>query len=41
MKFRTVEQMVLAGEKEWRTIPGIGLGISSKVWREIRGQQTE
>lgn len=36
-KFATVLDMVVAGEKEWQTIPGIGKGLAQKAVRQLTG----
>jgi ERCC4-type nuclease len=35
--FKTVKDMVLAGEKQWQGVEGVGKETAGKVWREIRG----
>ena len=42
MKWNTddgVERMINAPRSEWETIPGIGAGISAKVWEAIHGKE--
>ena len=36
--FGSLIEMVLASEKEWRKIDGIGKGIASKVVKELQGR---
>ena len=36
--FNSLIEMVLADEKEWRKIPGIGKGLSNTVVKELRGE---
>lgn len=36
-RFKTVDQMVAASEKDWMSIPGIGAITASQVWKALRG----
>jgi ERCC4-type nuclease len=36
-KFRTLESMVMASEKDWQTVDGLGAGTAKKIYLAIHG----
>jgi ERCC4-type nuclease len=36
-KFRTLESMVMASEKDWQTVDGLGAGTAKKIYSAIHG----
>jgi len=36
-RFKTLEQMVSASEKDWRTVDGLGAGTAKKIYSAIHG----
>ncbi len=40
-KFASVLDMVVATEREWQTVPGIGQGLAKRAVRQLQGQDKE